>query len=55
MTKVEKQQLQAIKDKLVMADGVWERATCGEYIKQAVEDLNVLIGEPAPADDKAAG
>lgn len=55
MTKVEKQQLQSIKDTLVMADGVWERATCGEYIKQAVEQLNVLIGEPKPTDDKVAG
>lgn len=55
MTKVEKTQLQAVMDDLKMADGVWERATCGEYIRSAVEKLNVLIGEPQPTDDKVAG
>lgn len=50
MTKTEKTELQGVQEALDRAENTWDRVTCGQYIREAMEKLKALTGEPVPAE-----
>lgn len=50
MTKTEKTELQGVQETLERADNTWDRVTCGQYIREALDKLKALTGDAAPAE-----